>query len=382
MKRLFYLTIILTIGLTGCNLTGGKLGLAPDHVQKFAVNFLDQIHKGNIDTCLTMVSNDMKDTNSRKSLNDLYNQIKYCKLDSFKIINYSTTSFSGTDKFKIYALEYEYYVDNKFQYYNYTIKEKPDSLIIVGFKAGQYDTSLADQNAMTFKGKGFVHYFFLLFCILIPIFCIITVIFAIKSKVKLKWLWIIGIVFGIMKFKLNWTTGEFDYQIINASLLGAGFFKFGLAGQWTFFFSIPLFAIIFWFKRASVNRELIEEAERRNATPLEVNNEIKVVFQDTETVKLNNESMKNFSEIVIDSNCTQEDLIKIVTDRTNIPHDKLSCYTIPKLIKIAKFLSILKQGDLIVYHDNNIKHFDKERWDGIIASGNTDKFEVIYQMTS
>jgi hypothetical protein len=378
MKRLYYLTIILAIGLTGCNMKGGQFGLAPDHVQKFAVDFLDQIHRGKIDTCLTMVSNDMKDTNGRKFLNDLYNQIKYCNLDSFTIISYSTTNWSGADKFNIYNLEYEYYVDNRFQYYNYSIKEKPDSLIIVGLKAGQFDTSIADQNAMTLKGKGFAHYFFLLFCILIPIFCIITVLFAIKSKVKLKWLWIIGIVFGIMKFKLNWTTGEFDYQIINASLLGAGFFKFGLASQWTFFFSIPLFAIIFWFKRASVNQELREEAERINVAPIEVNSEIKIVFQDAKSGNLNDESTNEIKEIVIDNNCTREDIIKIITDKSNISPIAIDNYTIPRLIKIVKYLSVIKKDELIAFHDNKIKLIEKERWEGIVASGNADKFLIIY----
>jgi hypothetical protein len=379
MKRFYYLTLILTVCLTGCNRKSDPFKLVPDHVTKFAENFIEQIHKGNIDTCLTMVSNDMKDTNGSQFLNDLYNQIKYSKLDSFKIVNSNVTSVLGADKFNIYNLEYEYYVNNRFQYYNYRIKEKSDSLIILGFQAGFYDTSLADQNAMTLKGKGFAHYFFLLFCILIPIFCIITVIFAIKSKVKLKWLWIVGIVIGVMKFKLNWTTGEFDYQIINASLLGAGFLKVGLVGQWQFFLSVPIFAIIFWFKRASANKELREEAERINVEPIEVNSEVKIVFQDTGSGILNNESANEVKEIIIDNNSTQEDIIKMITERTNIPQEDLICYTAPKLIKIVRYLSILKPDELIVFHDNNIKLIEKERWDGIVASGNADKFKIIYK---
>jgi hypothetical protein len=372
MRRLFYLTIILTIGLIGCNGSGDPLGLVPDHVNKFAINFIDQVHDGNIDTCLTMVSNDMKDTNGRGFLNDLHNSIKYSRLDSCRIINSSKTSVYGGDKYDIYKIEYEYFVDSRFQYYNFSIKEKPDSLIILGFKAGQFETTLADQNAFTLKGKGFIHFFFLIFCILIPTFCIITIIFAFKSKIKLRWLWIIGIAVGLMRFSLNWTTGEFDYQLTNASFLGAGFVKYGIEGQWIFFISVPLFAIIFWFRRKTLIKNYYEHIEQLEKERL--------AEQIADAGYSNLES----DPITQQEENRQETPAEVITrlrsrqDTASIDFNILEACSPSKILKFDRLLTNIKPGEKICYHDNQIKLVDSERWQGLVESGNSEMFKIIY----
>ena len=121
-------------------------------------------------------------------------------------------------------------------------------------KVSVFDGRIADEPLskayiFTFKNKGFLHYLFLFFATLIPIFIIITLIFAIKTKLKNKWLWIIGILFGFIKFSINWTTGQVGFNLINISILGAGFSKPGNIAPWILSFSLPIVAIIFWHKR-------------------------------------------------------------------------------------------------------------------------------------
>ena len=91
--------------------------------------------------------------------------------------------------------------------------------------------------------------------ILIPVFIIVTLIFAVRYKLTQKWLWIIGILIGFMKITINWTTGQVGFRLIGISILGADFFKFGNIAPWILSFSLPFVAILFWIKRYWDKRE-------------------------------------------------------------------------------------------------------------------------------
>ena len=91
---------------------------------------------------------------------------------------------------------------------------------------------------------------------MIPIFILVTLVFAIRAKLSRKWLWIIGILLGFVKFSLNWTTGQVGFQIISFQLLGAGFSKAGLVAPWTLSFTLPIVAVIFWIKSYNDKRTI------------------------------------------------------------------------------------------------------------------------------
>lgn len=249
MKKLIYFSLILTIGLFSCNpqIDFGKI--VPTHVDKFATGFITHIQNGNIDTCLTLVQPDMNNENGRQFLTNTYNNILTFNLDSCRIINARKTSMMGDNGFTNYGIDYEYTAGDKFLYFTFGIREQDNNLMITAFDGRIMDNSLSKAHAFTLKDKGFLHYLFLFFAILIPIFILITLIFVIKTKLKRKWLWIIGVLFGFIKFSINWTTGQVGFSLINISILGAGYSKSGNIAPWILSFSIPIVAIIFWYKR-------------------------------------------------------------------------------------------------------------------------------------
>lgn len=147
---------------------------------------------------------------------------------------------------------------------NIIIITEGNSKKVYGFHINKLDASLEEINAFVFRGKGPLHYLFLVFLIGIPLFIIIALIICIKSKVKRKWLWIIFIIIGILKLSLNWSTGQiiFNPLSFNIQLLGASFLKSGLYAPWIISISIPLGAIIFLAKRRSLilkSAEAIQE---------------------------------------------------------------------------------------------------------------------------
>lgn len=268
MKKIIYLTALLIIGLTGCIAKIDFSKIVPDNVDKFATGFVSEIYKGNIDSCLTLVLPEMNNDNGKQFLTNTSTNIQSISIDSFNIINARKTSIFGDNGFTNYGIEYEYKAGDKFIYFTFGIREQSGKLTVTSFDGKITDDSLATLHAFDIKDKGFLHFLFLYLAILIPIFIIVTLIFAIRTKLTKKWLWIIGILFGFMKFSINWTTGQVGFSLINISILGAGFSKSGIIAPWIISFSLPIVAVIFWYKRYSDKKEAeaqIQLDERMNS---------------------------------------------------------------------------------------------------------------------
>jgi hypothetical protein len=255
IKNILILTIVSII--FGCsNSAEISEKIIPKNVNDFAKTFIENIQNGNIDTCLLVVDSELNNEEGREYLMNLYKNIKFFKAKSIKIAGYNITKFFGSDGCTNYLIDYEYDY-GKFVYFSFNIKEQNDRLTIYGFNGQILDKSLSEINKFTFSEKRFLHYLFLFFLIIIPIFIITTIVFIAKTPMKRKWLWIIGAFIGIMSFNLNWTTGDFGFQFMTFRLFGIGFAKSGFASPWIASFTLPIIAIIFWIKRQSfiVNAE-------------------------------------------------------------------------------------------------------------------------------
>ena len=262
MKRFIYLTVILVIGLTSCNPKIDFSKIVPSQIDKFAIDFMIEVHNGNLDSCLNLMSNDLKNGLGRQKLNNSHAFIKNYSLDSVRLINANKRTLYGDNGFTDYWVEYEYFLTDKFLYSSIGIREQNGILTIMSFDGSVANESAENANKFHLKGKGFLHYLFLAFAILIPIFILISLIFVIKTKqLKSKWLWIIGVLFGFIKFSINWTTGQVGFSLINISILGAGYSKSGNIAPWVLSFSLPIVAIIFWYKRYWDKKEA--EAQKR-----------------------------------------------------------------------------------------------------------------------
>lgn len=260
MKRIYYFTVII-IGIASCNPKIDFSKIIPSSIDKFATNYMIETRKGNIDSCLSLMSIELKNGQGYQKLNNCYSLIRQYSIDSFRIINARKKTIYGDNGFTDYLVEYEYRLTDKFLYSSIGIRDQNGILSIVLFDGNIADKSLKKVHEFTLKNKGLIHYIFLCLAILIPIFILVTFIVAVKSKLDKKWLWLIGIFFGFIKFSINWTTGQVGFSLINISILGAGFAKSGEIAPWILSFSIPIVAIIFWYKRYWDNKEI--EAQKR-----------------------------------------------------------------------------------------------------------------------
>lgn len=252
INKLNYLAFFIGVSLLySCsNQTEIPEGSIPQKVNIFAKAYIENIHNGNIDDCLNVSGTEINNETGRMFLNNAYKNIKDGKAKSTKVVGYSITKAFGHKAGTYYVVDYEYNY-GKFVYFSLNIQEKNNTLTVLGFNGQIFDKSLSEINKFTFSGKKSPHYLFLFIIFLIPFFIILTIIYIVKTPMKRKWLWIIGVLVGVMSFNLNWTTGDFGFWIFSFNLLGIGFTKPGIIAPWFASFSLPLFAIIFWLKRKS-----------------------------------------------------------------------------------------------------------------------------------
>lgn len=271
MKRI--LTALLLGTLISCNPNIDLNKIVPTEVDQFARTFVTDIQKHQIDECLSRVAENMQNEEGRTFMTNVASGISPLQLDSLNMINARYTSFMGENPTTNYIVEYEQELDEQSIYIFFNILKEGNNLTITGFDARWMEAPLSKIHAFTFSGKPVINYIFIILAIVSVGFVIYTLIAAIRTPMKRKWLWIIGILFTFIKFKLNWTTSEFDFQLISFQLLGAGFSKSGLVAPWFLSFSVPVFAIAFWVKKFQREKEQAEDEKMANIIAQHSNNE-------------------------------------------------------------------------------------------------------------
>lgn len=113
------------------------------------------------------------------------------------------------------------------------------------------DGSPTAANRLTLAGKGFIHFLWLALMAAALATSATAFVLALRTKrLRWKWLWCIGVLFSIVTFQLNWTTGEWRIVPISFLLFGAAGFQQGPLAPWVLSFAIPGVAIAFLALRA------------------------------------------------------------------------------------------------------------------------------------
>lgn len=145
---------------------------------------------------------------------------------------------------------FEYQFTGGWALANVVLKKSDNVLSVVGFNVYRTEASQKDINKFTLTGKSALQYILLIMAAVVPIFILVTTYFCIRTPIpKRKWLWVLFILAGIGSININWTTGQFGMQLLSIKLFSASAVAAGSFAPWIISASIPLGAIIFWFKR-------------------------------------------------------------------------------------------------------------------------------------
>lgn len=145
--------------------------------------------------------------------------------------------------------EYEYPEHSLQWYVQLRRNAKTDPWMLYGCHLQVATHDELKATAFTLNDRSLLHYVVLAGAILSPLICLAGLIWVVRApKFPWKWAFAILCLFGFGQFSLNWTTGQWGFQLINISLLGAGFLKSGGAfSSWVLSVAAPIGAMIgFW----------------------------------------------------------------------------------------------------------------------------------------
>lgn len=151
-------------------------------------------------------------------------------------------------------LTYQYYFEDAWAAANILLGRVGSNKVVVqGIRITRLPQPLEEMYAFTVAGKSILHYVFLTLAIAIPLFVLYVLVLCIRAPIgKRKWLWILFVLVGVVAFRLDWTTGATEIQLLHALLFGAGVHRASPYASWVFTLSIPLGAMLFLRKHGSI----------------------------------------------------------------------------------------------------------------------------------
>ena len=253
--KIFLFLFLFGIGIFSCN-TPKELPV-PDRARTadiFARAFIDKIISGQLESAFLDVDVEVLNDAAKEFFINESQIFDDAVVEKYRVVEVNYTSIVSTNAGKVinYRLGYEYEFEKGIALFTTVIKENEGKLTVFVFNRQFLPAPLAELTKFTFVNRSAFHYIFLTFCILVPLFVIITFIVMLfaKMKAKKKIIWALLILLvAFPKFMLNWGDGQFGFSLINIQLLGGGFTKPTLYSAWILSFSIPIGAIAFWIKR-------------------------------------------------------------------------------------------------------------------------------------
>jgi hypothetical protein len=271
MKRFLTLAVLLT-GLmlsTGCDQKAIISRLTPPAEDKMAREFLDAIRRGADDEAWKFVDAKLQTAEGKRGLRDLEAYFQDGVVKGIEVIGVNTNTFYTVGKTRASTtLNYEVELTTGWLAGTIVIEEEAGHRSITTARFNKYPASLEYLTRFTFQGKQPIHYLFFALGIAIPVFSIFALVTCVRTKLKRKWLWVIFILLGFVTFRLDWTNGQTDYQLLAFQLLGASAFKMGPGASWILSVSIPLGALVFLIKRKGLMAAtLVENATNQSPEP-------------------------------------------------------------------------------------------------------------------
>jgi hypothetical protein len=255
------LRFILPIGflalmlLSGCDRNSEKLvrAFAPPEDEATATNYISLLRQGQYEA----IQKDMDASITTADTHDIL--VKMAALippqDPVSVKVIGANQFHTPDNYKI-NLTFEYQFPTNWLLINVALQKKDGVSSIYGFHVEPISDSLENYNRFTLSGKSAFQYAMLALAILIPIFTLYVLVLCIRTKMKKrKWLWIIFILFGFGKITVSWTTGHWQWGLLQFQLLGASAFAPPF-GAWLIAVSVPLGAILFLIRRKKLTASI------------------------------------------------------------------------------------------------------------------------------
>ena len=153
---------------------------------------------------------------------------------------------------KLTNLSYEYEFPGRWLLANVSIRTRDGATAIAGLSVALLPSSLEEHYRFGLSGKPAVCYIVLALAILMPSFTVLTLVVCARTRLRgRKWPWMLFILVGIGSISVDWTTGQWDFHVLNFQLLSAGIVSAPF-GPWILTAAVPVGALVFLVRRLSL----------------------------------------------------------------------------------------------------------------------------------
>jgi hypothetical protein len=265
-NKVTLICIFFLLIFAGCNFpTSLPISEKQKGADDFARHFIANVLNGQIDSCYADLSADKQSIHMRYFLVNANRNIGMVgrKVTGYKVVEANST-YGLTDKdiksIANHTLAYEIEFDKANVLFLMNIYEKDGQFKVTSVDGQILKAPLVELTKFTLARKTFIHYIFLAFTILIPLFIFISVgvLLFTKTTIKKKIIWSLVIFFiNLPQLSIIWNTGIVSLQLITLSFLGSGFIRTSLYIGWILHFNIPIGAIAFWLRRKKLVANIV-----------------------------------------------------------------------------------------------------------------------------
>lgn len=247
IRFMSYMAVLLFV--SACSQADMLEKFIPKQEDANARAYIQELQDRRLDNIEEHLDSSIKTPSVHATLEKMSSFFPSDSLKSIKPVGAHTFTNNGV---KEVNLTYEFEYPSKWLLVNVATRSKDGKTSIIGFNVVPQADSLENINKFSLTGKSISQYAFLALAIALVIFTLVTLVACIRIRpMKRKWLWIVGILCGIGKFGLNWTSGQIFFNVITVQLFSVSAFS-ELYGPWMVSISFPIFAILFWIKRKTL----------------------------------------------------------------------------------------------------------------------------------
>jgi hypothetical protein len=248
MKPFLPAAVALCLLLAGCNALLQK-GI-PENADQFAREFIEMVAAGDYAAAQQMLDPSIQGPDALRKLQGFHAVLAQGGKIEFETIGYYLVKDSHNAP-GVYQdnLSYQLRIGERWAAGSVALNVTEGGMAVFGCHFALIPDSLAVLNRFSLRGKTPFQYGFLLLCAAVPAFIIYTLVLCMRTRLRRKWVWVVFILFGLVQFQMNWTTGEWGIQPLSLLLLGASAFRANMYAPWIITFALPIGAMLFLARR-------------------------------------------------------------------------------------------------------------------------------------
>jgi len=231
---------------------------APPEDDELARRFVDLIRQGQYDEASSMVDPTVAEKAGTAGFRDLHRIVDHGAPIATELIGAHTGFFKpwdGSASSRQTTLTYQFQFADAWAVATVVVRNDDKGRHILGANFQPIEKSLQEINRFTFENKSALHYVFFAAAILVPLFILTVAVICFRSRVRLRWLWILFILIGISQVRLDWSSGQWDVQTFSMNLLGASVMRASSYAPLILAISFPLGAVLFLLLRSRLPRK-------------------------------------------------------------------------------------------------------------------------------